>query len=252
MSAHLTPEQKFTAELWEQGGGSPYPPGSWMSITQWVSMKYNHTFADDVKMFYAVSNAMSDAAVSTWYMKKYYDYARPVRAIRDLGALGFLGNVSFYDLRENKVGMKPATEYIPYQPINSHPSPPFPEYTSGHSGFSAAASEVLSRFKNTDIFGASVTLKAYTSRFEPGINPKRDVTLTFDTFREASDDAGISRLYGGIHFEDGNKFGLQLGQKIGQQAFREAQAEWLKLESEAQSPVEPTEPNVYYNRNAHY
>ena len=86
----------------------------------------------------------------------------------------------------------------------SDPSPPFAEYTSGHSAFSAAAAEVLRLATGSDEFAASVTFEPESSRFELGLTPNEAVTLEWDTFSEAADEAGISRLYGGIHFADGD------------------------------------------------
>jgi hypothetical protein len=93
--------------------------------------------------------------------------------------------------------------WFPYQPT-TFPTPPFPEYSSGHSNFSAAGAEILKRFTHSDRFGASVTLPAGGSRVEPGAVPSSDVTLSWWTFSEAADQAGMSRRYGGIHFEQGD------------------------------------------------
>lgn len=230
-SGNLTPAQKFMAELWEQGGGTSYPPGSWMTIGQWVSARDRHAAGKDVRMFYALANAMSDAAVSTWFTKRYYDYTRPVRAIRDLGAMGFLGLISFYDVSKHRTVVAPATKFMTYQSARSDPSPPFPEFTSGHSGFSAAAAEVLVYFTRSNRFGASVTLKARTSRFEPGVHPKHDVTLRLHSFRGAAIDAGNSRIFGGIHFKDANIHGLRLGRIVGRRAFYKARRQWRRHQS---------------------
>jgi hypothetical protein len=93
--------------------------------------------------------------------------------------------------------------WFPYQPA-TFPTPPFPEYSSGHSNFSAAGAEILRRFTGRDVFGASVTFPRGSSRIEPGKVPAQDVTLSWSTFSEAADEAGVSRRYGGIHFEQGD------------------------------------------------
>ena len=93
--------------------------------------------------------------------------------------------------------------WFPYQP-STFPTPPFPEYSSGHSNFSAAGAEILRRFTGRDAFGASVTFPAGSSRVEPGTVPGRELNLSWSTFSEAADQAGISRRYGGIHFEQGD------------------------------------------------
>ncbi len=84
---------------------------------------------------------------------------------------------------------------------HTRPTPPFPEYSSGHSNFSAAGAEILKRFTHSDRFGALVTLCAGSSRVEPGAAPASDITLSRSTFSDAAVQAGLSRRYGGIHFE---------------------------------------------------
>lgn len=113
-------------------------------------------------------------------------------------------------------------DWLPYQSINAI-TPPFAEYVSGHSTFSAAAAEVLKRFTDSDIFGASFIQAAGTSRFEPGITPQTDVILSWQTFSEAADEAGWSRRYGGIHFEDGDLEGRILGRQVGEQVWNRFQ-----------------------------
>jgi hypothetical protein len=99
--------------------------------------------------------------------------------------------------------MEDGAQWIPYQP-STFPTPPFPEYISGHSTFSAAGAEILKRFTHSDDFGASVTFLPGSSTTEPGLTPRQPVTLSWATFSDAADEAGISRRYGGIHFEAGD------------------------------------------------
>jgi hypothetical protein len=112
-------------------------------------------------------------------------------------------------------------DWQPYQ-ADTVVTPPFPEYISGHSTFSAAGAEILKRFTGSDTFGASYTALAGSSKFEPGITPAQDVTLSWATFSEAADEAGLSRRYGGIHFQDGDLVGRSLGRLVGAQAWEKA------------------------------
>jgi hypothetical protein len=79
-------------------------------------------------------------------------------------------------------------------------TPPFPEYYSGHSVFSAAGAEILTQFTRSPLFGDCFTQAAGTSRVEPGLTPQSPMTLCWPTFKDAANQAGISRRYGGIHF----------------------------------------------------
>lgn len=231
ISANLTDVDKLIAEFWEDGGGTSFPPGTNMTFGQFVSARDNHSIDQDAQMFLALGNAVFDAGVATWNAKVEYDYVRPIRAIRELGSLGLIGE---YNSQlgghaieawtpENGTQTILATEFLTYQTPGGDVSPPFAEYTSGHSAFSAAGSAILRLFTGSDDFGASVTFPAGSSRFESGITPGSDVTLTWDTFTAAADEAGLSRLYGGIHFTEGDVNGRTLGEDVGDAAWEKAQ-----------------------------
>jgi hypothetical protein len=117
------------------------------------------------------------------------------------------------------------SQWIPYQP-ETFPTPPFPEYISGHSTFSASAAETLEAFTKSDGFGASAVLRAGTSEIEHGITPAKDVTLSWATFGDAADEAGISRRYGGIHFRLGDVVARQAGRLVAKQAWDRAEGLW--------------------------
>ncbi len=108
-----------------------------------------------------------------------------------------------------------------YQP-STFPTPPFPEYPSGHSTFSAAGAEILRRWTHSDNFGASVTFPVGSSVIEPGLTPAESITLYWATFTDAANQAGISRRYGGIHFETGDLVGRVTGRLVGTQAWKKA------------------------------
>jgi PAP2 superfamily len=93
-------------------------------------------------------------------------------------------------------------------------TPPFASYISGHSTFSSASAEVLKRFTGSDTFGGSFTALPGSSLIEPGFSPAAPVTLTWATFSEAADQAGISRRYGGIHFRADDLVGRQTGRLV--------------------------------------
>ncbi|BDI20482.1 hypothetical protein ANSO36C_62840 (plasmid) [Nostoc cf. commune SO-36] len=231
VSANLTDKQKLIAEFWEDQIGSSFPAGSWMTFGQYVSARDNHTLDDDAKLFFTLGNGVFDAGVATWEAKRFYDYARPVRVIRSLGELGLIGEfnkeLGGYAIEAWKPGQGTqtilATDFVAYQLPGSNPSPPFQEYTSGHSGFSGAGSTILELFTDSDYFGGNVTFQPGLSRFEPGITPEKAVTLRWDTFSEAAIEAGDSRIYGGIHFDEGNLNGQIVGQKVGLSVWEQAQ-----------------------------
>lgn len=237
-SAALTDIQKLIAEFWEDAGGTSFPPGTWHTFGEYVSARDSHSIDEDALMFFSLSNAIFDAGVATWEAKVFYDYVRPIRAIRELGKLGLLndGTVGTDEITSEQgfvieawggsaQGTRTilADNFLTYQTPDGDPSPPFAEYTSGHSSFSAAGAEILKRFTGGDDFGGSITFDIGTSRFENLFTPKEEITLSWDTFTEAADEAGLSRIYGGIHFEDGDLNGRALGRQV-------ADAAWDKVQ----------------------
>jgi hypothetical protein len=210
LNAHLDEQQKVIVEYWADGPGSDLPPGHWIRFAEFVSLRDHHGFDEDVKLFFLVGNAVFDAGIATWEAKRFYDAERPITAIRFLKAgKRVLAYIPFQGPRVIR-----GEDWRPYQP-ETFVTPPFPEYTSGHSAFSAAAAEILKRFTGSDFFGASYTAPAGSSKVEPGFAPSRDLTLSWPTFTNAADEAGLSRRLGGIHFEEGDVRARALGRQVG-------------------------------------
>jgi hypothetical protein len=217
-SANLTDRQKVIAEYWADGPSSELPPGHWCLFAEVVSTRDHHTLDQDIKMFFAMTNAVFDAGISAWHFKRFYDYVRPVTAVHFL----FAGQqVRAWEGPGLGTRLIDGADWKPYQPL-TFVTPPFAEYVSGHSTFSASAAKVLKLFTGSDRFGHSVTIPAGQSFVEPGLVPASDLTLRWSTFSDAADEAGISRRYGGIHFVDGDIQARKMGRKIGKQAWRKA------------------------------
>ncbi|TMJ92913.1 MAG: vanadium-dependent haloperoxidase [Actinobacteria bacterium] len=227
LSAGLTDEQKMIAEYWADGPRSELPPGHWNLFAQFVSRRDHHGvnahgLERDVKLFFALTNAVSDAGCCAWDNKRAFNSVRPITAIRTL----FRGQkVRAWAGPYQGTKLIDGASWFPYQPT-TFPTPPFPEYLSGHSNFSAAGAEILKRFTHNDRFGGSVTLPAGSSRVEPGAVPASDLTLSWATFSEAANQAGISRRYGGIHFEQGDLDARATGRIAARIAWEKAQEYW--------------------------
>jgi hypothetical protein len=227
VSAALTDEQKVIAEYWADGPRSELPPGHWNLFAQFVSRRDRHGPREqgverDVKLFFALTNAIFDAGCCAWDNKRAFDSVRPITAIRTL----FQGQaVRAWGGRYRGTRLIDGATWFPYQPT-TFPTPPFPEYSSGHSNFSAAGAEILKLFTHADRFGGSATLPAGSSRIEPGTVPAGDVTLRWATFSEAADEAGISRRYGGIHFEQGDLDARATGRAAARIAWQKAAEYW--------------------------
>jgi hypothetical protein len=217
-SRHLNAARKLIVEYWADGPASELPPGHWGLFAQFVSQRDQHSIDQDVKMFFAMHNASFDAGIVAWHFKRKYDSVRPITAIRYLKqgqtirAFGGPGRPT-EDI--------PGEKWMPYNP-GSNLTPAFPSYFSGHSTFSRASAEVLKLYTGSDFFGFSTVIPANFGRVEPGI-PAVPTIIAFATFSAAAEQAGLSRLYGGIHFSDDNTIGQAIGALIGRQAWHKAQ-----------------------------
>ena len=155
---------------------SPTPPGHWLSIALHVLDKDGHDLGDRVDALARLGIVLADAFIGCWHEKYKFDLVRPVTYIRRL--------------------IDPDWDAILI-------TPPFPEYPSGHSTQSGAAADVL-----TDVFGEDYAFTD-TTHEDDGL-PSRD----FASFWDAAEEAGISRLYGGIHYRAAIERGLDQGRCI--------------------------------------
>lgn len=186
-----TKDQTEIAYFWADGEGTVTPPGHWNQIAQTVASERGNTLAENARLFAMLNVALADVAIVCWDCKYHFDFWRPVTAIRNAHRLN-----------------NPALEADPdWLPLLT--TPPFPAYTSGHSSFSAAGAAVLAEFFGTDEIPFTTT-----SQDLPG------VTRSFARFSDAAREAGMSRIYGGIHWSFDNRDGLAGGKKIGEYVSR--------------------------------
>jgi hypothetical protein len=116
-----------------------------------------------------------------------------------------------------------AVDWVPYQ-LPTFVTPAFAGYVSGHSTFSRASAEVLAAFTGSEYFPGGLgtwTVAAGSFEFEAG--PEQDVVLQWATYADAADQAGLSRLYGGIHVRADDLAGRVMGAEIGRAAWAKGQ-----------------------------
>ncbi|GAB3888008.1 vanadium-dependent haloperoxidase [Spirosoma agri] len=187
---NLTDNQRFIASYWDCnpfaintsghmsiGFKKISPGGHWMNITSIATSKAHLNFDKAVMIHSLVAMTLMDAFISCWDEKYRSSRIRPETVInRSISAR--------------------------WQPLLQ--TPPFPEYTSGHSVISTAVAEVL-----TYLIGDNFS---FTDNTEVLFDlPER----SFDSFRKAAAEAAISRLYGGIHYRDAIENGQTQGRAIG-------------------------------------
>ena len=236
-SQQLTPDtqgstNKATAEFWEDGAGTPFPPGTWLVIAQAESLEKGFDAGQDARLFQGLGATLHASAISAWDLKLKENYARPVRTIRELSRLGLLtdedGNPDngsqfrAFNRETGTIDLISGINFQTYQFPGGGYSPPFAEYTSGHSTFSSSAAEFLERFAGDTEFPADIEMNLTF----PYPNDSGEVVLSYDTFKDAAAAAGISRLFGGIHFEDGNTYGQAVGEEIGSTIFSNLSNIW--------------------------
>ncbi|HQY43697.1 MAG TPA: vanadium-dependent haloperoxidase [Paracoccaceae bacterium] len=176
-SRALTPQQAEIARFWADDAMlSRTPPGHWIAIALQVLDEQGADPSRRAEVLALLGIGLADAFIGCWQAKFEYDLLRPITYIRRT--------------------IDPA-----WAPLLN--TPPFPEYPSGHSTQSAAAAEIL-----TDLFGENFAFEDRTPTSE-GLKAR-----SFTSFRAAADEAGISRLYGGIHFRAAIERGLEQGRCI--------------------------------------
>jgi hypothetical protein len=225
-TSNLSDASKAKAEYWADGPRSEFPPGHMGVFAQFICRKFGNNLDSDTKLFFMLGNAMMDASIASWWTKYKWDFVRPVTAIReyyknqDINSwLGPGANPS-----TGNFGTVQGQYWMPYQALTVV-TPPFPEYVSGHSTFSAAGASLLALANGGDTFGGSITIKAGSSKIEPNQNiPATDVKLSWPTFSDASNEAGMSRRYGGIHFVSADLHGRSLGRQVAQYVYSKAQS----------------------------
>ncbi|WP_405414010.1 vanadium-dependent haloperoxidase [Maribacter sp. Asnod1-A12] len=216
LQANLSDEDKALVEFMRDGPQSVQQAGHWLKFAQDVSRRDNHNLDQDVKMYFLTEITAMDAFIASWDSKMFYDYARPYALVHEyykdqtIKAWGGPG-VGVIEMK--------GQEWRPYSP-DIFLCPPFPSYTSGHSTISGGCAEVLRLFTGDEYFGESVELTPGTLTEIDSAFFGKPVTITFPTFTEAANMAGMSRVMGGYHIQADNIAGLELGRDVAQQAWK--------------------------------
>lgn len=271
---------RVLAEFWADGPDSETPPGHWFSILNYVNdhPQFEKRFEGeggileplewDVKAYFIMGGGMHDAAISAWSVKGWYDYIRPISALRSMAEKGqstdntldnydvagipliddyievvemgdplagfanqHVGKIKLFTWRGHDfigntetdqagVGWILAEDWYPYQ-RPTFVTPPFAGYVSGHSTYSRTAAELMTKMTGDEFFPGGIgefTAKANEFLvFEEG--PSVDVVLQWATYRDASDQTSLSRIWGGIHPPADDIPGRFIGQVVADDTF---------------------------------
>lgn len=188
--ADSTPERIATGLYWDDSPASTNnaghvnfvikkvtPPGHWLHIAMYVGRQQKKSIYDMTEAYALVAISEFDGSISCWDEKYRSEVIRP----------------------ETYISKYIAPEWVPIIV-----TPPFPEYTSGHSVFSGAASVTLST-----LFGENINFIDSTE-VQFGMPPR-----TFTSFEEAAKQAAVSRIYAGIHYRPACDNGMKQGKDVG-------------------------------------
>jgi len=183
---NITGPQREIAEFWsDDPGKTATPPGHAISIATQVLETLNSNLATAAITYVKMGIAVHDAFVSCWKTKYDYPLLRPVTYIQRVIDPSFTTIIS---------------------------TPPFPEYTSGHSVLCGASMSIM-----TNLFGNNFAFSDFThfGRTDINGNPRN-----YPSFNAAGEEGAISRLYGGIHYRFGIADGVKQGREIGQEVIK--------------------------------
>lgn len=198
-STTRTDDQTKAAIFWQS-----QPLGLYGGVMRSLSVRFGLTVAENARLFAMVSLTAADGAIGCWNDKWYWNFWRPIDAIRAAATDG-----------------NPATEADPgwrplFDPatVTTPPlaTPNFPDHPSGHSCISSAVLNTMQEFFGTDEIGFDIV----SSRF-PGTPAQ---TRHFDRFSHALDEVIEARIWGGIHFRTADTQGAVLGEKV---------ADWARM-----------------------
>lgn len=195
-----TADQAEIALFWEDGPWGITPPGHFLYIAAQVLQDRDDSFIDQARHFALLGMTQCDASINAWDNKYFYDVLRPESAIRQRAST--LANPDSRVTTD-----KNWRSYIP--------TPEFPAYTSGHSTFGAVGVELIKLIRGSD----KVNMKGQSPDLV--LWPQlRGIQRHWTSLDQIADENGLSRLYGGVHWELDHTQAMWAGREIARHAFQ--------------------------------
>lgn len=173
------------ADFWACFSYTATPPGHWNTVLQQLMIDRDWPELKRAKAYALLNCILHDTAIAAWDCKYYYKFWRPIHAIQEAD-------------KDNNPLTQPDPGWDSYLP-----APPHPEYVSGHSTFAGAGAEVLTYLFGTD----AVSFTTFQDD-----DPSR--SRHYASFSECAQSMGLSRIYGGIHFDFSDQEGRKLGRNV--------------------------------------
>ncbi len=204
-SADMTDEQKIIAEIFND------KIGSLGRAIQFVTTQRNMTLEEFIFYDTALNIAEWDTGIAIWAQKRHYDAVRPFSAIRHL-----YGNspVTAWGGPGRGTTSIPASQWQSYLPVADHP-----EYPSASAAFCAAHAEIARLLLGSDDLQWFIPRMQGSSTIEPGVTPRNNITIGWNTFTEFSTDCGNSRFWSGVHFEASIPAGQVIGRAVARRTY---------------------------------
>ncbi len=234
-SLNLGDKEKCIAEFWAGAKNTITPPGFWNLFLVSYYEKYGSTISDNIEArdFLILNSALFQTSIFVWRTKFNNLQARPIQTIRY-----YYPNDTITYYGGNNVS---SSLWKPYQPDNFI-TPPFPDFISGHSTFSSVGARILNKLIGNNLLNLNLSIdgtfmKNVSPLFSNQNNiedrfylhcftifpqcseinnsvPNKAITLTYNSWDDMALEAGISRIYGGIHYDSSNYAGYLVGNKI--------------------------------------
>lgn len=231
IASSLTPLEKMSAEFWAGGPGTVTPPGMWFVFCDLIIRSERMSVDKEITFYTLIANGLYESSICAWRLKRDKMQARPIQKIRQ---------ADYQTSIQSWNGDIQGEYWLPYQELN-FVTPPFPDFVSGHSTFSATSARLIANFLENDVIQlkkqtitlpilqylspilkssqsvnfsiGNIFIYPRMSTVESNI-PETPLQLQWNRWSDMAKDSGRSRIYGGIHVESSNQAGLFLGVQI--------------------------------------
>jgi hypothetical protein len=231
-SLMLTDKEKIIAEFWAGGPMTLKPPGFWNFFLYVMCTNKQIPYEEIVRNFFLLNASLFETGLCVWTKKYEIVQERPIQHIRRT-INESISNFYFNDITTSKL-------WLPYQE-RDFVTPPFPDFVSGHSSFSGAGSQIMIHLFGDDLLSQPLKIEGEhmvllspifetkcdevvdltcinvypkSSNIVPGVTPTQMINLEYTSWTQMALEAGLSRLYGGIHIASSNYPGTQVGKLV--------------------------------------
>jgi hypothetical protein len=217
-----TAEQTQIGIFWgyDAQPGIATPPRFYNQIAQTLAIQMHNSAVENARFFALIDLALADAGIEAWNSKYQYNFWRPVTAIRGAAAVGnplTVADPNWIPLGACADNGTPITD--PSHPANF--TPPWPAYVSGHATFGGSLFRMMADFFGTDDIHFTIGSDEFNGVTTDQYGHVRPVVMrSFDSFSQAAEENGQSRIYIGVHWQFDKVEGIKLGTEVADYVFQ--------------------------------